>query len=220
MLSVRRGSVRDMEKRRALALLRVAFAVLAVAAILTQMLDLAGKGVLDPVNFFSYFTIQSNLIAVAALLWAAGTWRGPRPATVDFFRGAATAYMTVTFIVFALLLADTDVDTAIVWVDRVLHRVIPIVMVADWLLDPPNARIDLRRALWWVAYPAAWLVYAMVRGAIVEKYPYPFLDPANGGYGLAAIYAVAILAGMLLVIWAIVAIGNAMQGRRALSGVD
>ena len=181
------------------------------------MLDLAGRGVLDPVNFFSYFTIQSNLIAVVALLWAAATWRGPRSSTVDFFRGAATTYMTVTFVVFALLLADADVDTAIVWVDRVLHRVIPIVLVADWLLDPPNVRTDRRRALWWVAYPMAWVLYVMVRGAIVGKYPYPFLDPANGGYGSVAIYSVAILVGMLLVIWAIVAIGNGMRQRRAQS---
>jgi hypothetical protein len=69
-----------MDKRQALALLRVGFAALAVVAILVQMLDLAGKGVLNPVNFFSYFTIQSNLIAVAALLVAAATWRGSRSA--------------------------------------------------------------------------------------------------------------------------------------------
>lgn len=209
-----------MEKGQALALVRVAFAVLAVAAILAQMLDLASKGILDPVNFFSYFTIQSNLIAVAALLWAATTWQGPRPVTVDFFRGAATVYMTVTFIVFALLLADTDVDTAIVWVDRVLHRVIPIVMVADWLLEPPNAPIELRRAWWWVAYPVAWVAYIIVRGAIVGKYPYPFLNPAIGGYGSVALYSVAILVGMLLVIWCIVTIGNAMQERRSSPGAS
>lgn len=204
-----------MDKRQALALLRVGFAALAAVAILVQMLDLAGKGTLNPVNFFSYFTIESNLIAVAALLLAAATWRGPRSEAVDFVRGAATTYMTVTFVVFALLLADTDVDTTIVWVDRVLHRVIPIVMVADWMLDPPNARIDLRRALWWLAYPLAWVVYTMIRGAIVGTYPYPFLDPANGGYGAVLAYSVAILVGMLLFVYAIVRIGNAMRERRA-----
>jgi hypothetical protein len=202
-----------MGRRQALALLRIGFAALALVAIAVQMLDLADRGVLNPVNFFSYFTIQSNLIAIAALLLAAATWRGGRSPSVDLFRGAATTYMTVTFVVFALLLADTDVDTAIVWVDRVLHRVIPIVMMADWLLDPPAARIDLRRALWWVAYPMIWVAYTMVRGAIVGTYPYPFLDPANGGYGAVALYSIAILVGMLVFIWAIVAAGNAMRER-------
>jgi hypothetical protein len=184
-------------------------------AILVQMLDLADRGVLNPVNFFSYFTIESNLIAVAALLWAAAASHGGPNPRLDFFRGAATTYMTVTFVVFALLLADTDVDTAIVWVDRVLHRVIPIVLMADWLIDPPAARIELRRAWWWVAFPLAWVVYTMIRGAIVGTYPYPFLDPANGGNGAVLGYSVAILVGMLLFIYAIVWIGNAMRERRS-----
>lgn len=204
-----------MDRRTVLAVLRIGFAILAVVAIGFQMLDLADKGVLNPINFFSYFTIESNLIAVAALLWAAtAAQAGPNP-RLDFFRGAATTYMTVTFVVFALLLADTDVDTAIVWVDRVLHRVIPIVMMADWLIDPPAVRIDLRRAWWWLAYPLAWVVYTMIRGAIVGTYPYPFLDPANGGYGVVLVYSVAILVGMLLFIYATVRIGNAMAERRS-----
>jgi hypothetical protein len=205
-----------MDRRTILAILRVGFAVLALVAILVQMLDLADRGVLNPVNFFSYFTIESNLIAVAALLWAAAAaaGRGAPNSRLDFFRGAATTYMTVTFVVFALLLADTDVDTAIVWVDRVLHRVIPIVLMADWLIDPPAARIDLRRAWWWLTYPLAWVVYVMIRGAFVGTYPYPFLDPANGGYGAVLGYSVAILIGMLLFIYAIVWIGNAMRDRR------
>jgi hypothetical protein len=214
MLSIACDSVRRMDRRRILAILRIGFAVLAVVAILVQMLDLADRGVLNPVNFFSYFTIESNLIAVAALLWAALARRNGPSLRLDFFRGAATTYMTVTFVVFALLLADTDVDTAIVWVDRVLHRVIPIVLMADWLIDPPAVRIDLRRAWWWLTYPLAWVAYTMIRGAFVGTYPYPFLDPANGGYSVVLGYSVAILVGMLLFIYAIVWIGNAMAARR------
>jgi hypothetical protein len=58
-----------------------------------------------------------------------------------------------------------------------------------------------------------WVAYTMVRGAIVGTYPYPFLDPANGGYGAVALYSIAILVGMLVFIWAIVAAGNAMRER-------
>jgi hypothetical protein len=92
-----------MDRRMVFGVLRLGFATLPVVAILVQLLDLAVRGVLNPVNYFSYFTIQSNLIAVAALLAAAATWRGNRSRGVDFFRGAATSYMTLTFIVFALL---------------------------------------------------------------------------------------------------------------------
>jgi hypothetical protein len=206
--------VRRVERGWIRFVLRVGFAALAVVAIVAQMLDLIDRGVLDPVNFFSYFTIQSNLIAVAALLWAAIAQLGRRSRALEFVRGAATTYMTVTFVVFALLLADTDVDTAIEWVDRVLHRVIPIVMVVDWLTDPPQAPIDFRRALWWIAYPVAWVAYTMVRGAIVGRYPYPFLDPANGGYGVVALYCVAILVLFVAVVWVTAWAGTALRARR------
>jgi hypothetical protein len=201
-----------------LGVLRVAFAALGLVAITVQFLDLADRGVLNPVNYFSYFTIESNLIAVGALLAAVATWRGNRSRGVDFFRGAATSYMTLTFIVFALLLADTDVDTAIVWVDRVLHRVIPIVLFADWILDPPTVPISFRRALWWLSFPLVWLVYVLVRGPIAEWYPYPFLDRANGGYGSVAVYGVAIFVGVVVIVWALVAAGNAMSASRTPEG--
>jgi hypothetical protein len=204
-----------VDRRALLAILRIGFAGLAVAAIITQLLDLAGRGVLDPVNFFSYFTIQSNLIAVAALLWTAAIPAEQRTRAHDLFRGAATTYITVTFVVFALLLADTDVDTAIPWVDRVLHRVIPIVLMADWLVDPPRVAIGFRASLWWLAFPAAWTAYTLVRGALVGRYPYPFLDPASGGYGTVLIYCVAILIGMVVVIVAVTRIGNGMRALRA-----
>ena len=67
------------------AALRVAFAILGLAAIAYQMIDLAGKGTLDPVNFFSYFTIQSNLIGIAALLWAATAGQARQPSGSSHF---------------------------------------------------------------------------------------------------------------------------------------
>lgn len=212
MLSTLRASVAPMSGRAIHAALRVAFAVLGLAAIGYQMLDLAGKGTLVPVNFFSYFTIQSNLIGIAALLWAAAAGKRANP-SLDSFRGAATTYLAITFVVFALLLADTDVDTAVVWVDRVLHRVLPVVLTIDWLIDPPSAKITWQQARWWLVYPVAWVTYTMIRGALTDRYPYPFLDPANGGYGAVAVYTAAIFVGAVLAIGAIMWAGNAIGAR-------
>jgi hypothetical protein len=117
-------------------------------------------------------------------------------------------YLTVTFIVFALLLADTDVDLAIPWVNSVLHEIVPVVIVIDWLIDPPTRRLTNRQGVLWLSFPAAWIVYVLVRGAIVDKYPYPFLDPANGGYGTVAMYCLMILVLMLAMCAAVVAVGN------------
>lgn len=182
-----------MDRRIALAVYRVAFAGLTLFAIWTQASDLAGRGVLNPGNFLSYFTIQSNLIGIAVFLYGAATFRQPRSARFDLVRGGATLYLTVTLIVFAILLSGTDVDTAIPWVNTVVHEVFPIAIIVDWLIDPPAQPISFRRALWWLAYPLLWVAYTLIRGAAFGWYPYPFMDPANGGYGTVAVYVVAIL---------------------------
>ncbi len=127
-----------------MALCRAFFAAVALVAIAVQLTDLAGKGVLNPVSYFSYFTIDSNLIAAAILLvGAANPGRGgPR---LDLFRGGAVVYMSITGIVFTLLLSNTDVDTAIPWVNTVVHELMPLVILADWLVTPPATRLPLRQ---------------------------------------------------------------------------
>jgi hypothetical protein len=206
-----------MDRRVALAAGRVLFAALTLAAIVVQLADLAGKGVLNPVSYFSYFTIDSNLIAAAILLIGAARWRGGRSPAFDLVRGGAVVYMSVTGIVFTLLLSNTDVDTAIPWVNTVVHELMPIVIVADWLLDPPVGRLTQRQGLLWLSFPLAWIVYTMIRGALVGLYPYPFLNPDNGGYGSVAVYCVGILVVMAVVCGLAVVLANAAGGDRRIT---
>jgi hypothetical protein len=171
----------SMDRRSVHALARVFFAGVTLAAILTQLADLAAAGTLNPVSYFSYFTIDSNLIAATVLLIGARRWRSEPSAAFDLVRGAAVVYMSVTGIVFTLLLSNTDVDTAIPWVNTVVHELMPIVIVADWLLDPPRDRLTLRQGLLWLSFPVVWLAYTLIRGSLTGLYPYPFLDPATAG---------------------------------------
>jgi hypothetical protein len=91
----------------------------------------------------------------------------------------------------------------------VLHKIIPLVMVFDWLVDPPRRPIAWRSALLWLAYPVLYLAYSLVRGPFVDWYPYPFLNPAQpGGYGAVGLYAVAIALGALLFVGLVVNVGN------------
>lgn len=203
-----------MGKRAVIASYRVCFGVLTLTAIAVQLADLAGKGMLNPVSYFSYFTIQSNLIAAALLLVGAARWRTERSRSFALLRGGAVVYMGVTGIVFTLLLSGTDVDTAIPWVNTVVHQLMPMVIVIDWLVDPPTTRVTFRQGLLWLSYPAVWIVYVLFRGAIVGRYPYPFLDPANGGYGSVVAYCIAILVILTLVCAAAVALANTVGGRR------
>ena len=167
-----------------------------------------------PANFFSFFTIQSNILAVVLLAVTALLPRAARTATFDGCRGAVTLYMTITGVVFALLLAglQEELQTTIPWVDFVVHKLMPIVIVADWLLDPPRHRLRLRVAWAWLVFPLAWFAYTLVRGSFVDWYPYPFVDVASHGYGRVLANAVVMAVGMALAAFGFVWLGNRRVG--------
>ncbi len=198
-----------MERGRLLQVMRVASVLVVLAAIVVQAITLADAGAFNATRFFAFFTIQSNLVGVAAFaLLIAGRGREPSRG-LDLLRGAAAIYLTVTFFVVIFLLSGVDVQLQLVWVDVVLHKIFPIVVVLDWILDPPRTRLTLRDVGLWLIYPLIWTALTLVRGAVDGWYPYPFLDPANGGYGTVAVTVVAIVIGFLVIGVAILAIGTA-----------
>lgn len=202
---------------RLLAWVRIGFALLTLAAIVTQAVSLLGAGLFNPTRFFLFFTILANLLTAGVLLEGARRQLTGQPPVPDLWRGAVVVYMTVTFIVFAVLLRglQEQLQTNIVWVDTVLHRVMPVVVMADWLIEPPHAPITFRRALVpWLVPPVAWTTVTLVRGALDGWYPYPFLDPANGGYGVLALYVIGILVLFVVVTWLIATVGTALRARR------
>jgi hypothetical protein len=135
-------------------------------------------------NYFSFFTIQTNVLAAATLALAAIVRRDEHSLLFDAVRGAVTLYIAITGVVFALLLSgrQEDLDTHIGWVNFVVHTLIPVVLVVDWLLEPARHRLQRRIALAWLAYPVAWFCYTLARGAAEDWYPYPFVDVGSHGY--------------------------------------
>jgi hypothetical protein len=128
-------------------------------------------------------------------------------------------YIAITGIVFAVLLSglQESLDTHIGWVDFVVHKLIPIVLVADWLIDPPRHRLSITTALLWLAYPAVWLAYTLIRGASTDWYPYPFVDVSQLGYGgvlwRSAVLLVSFAGAAFLCRW----IGNVRARSREVS---
>jgi hypothetical protein len=176
---------------------RVVLAVLGLAAVGTGLWR-AVQGGFDPVNYVSYFTIQTTTIAAVVLILAALKRPDERPHWLDWWRGAAAVYLTVTFVVVIVLLEQRfGWDD---WTDFVTHKLLPIAVVADFLLvDPPRNRLSARDGLWFTSYGIVWLAYTFVHGATTGWYPYPFLDPGVRGVAMAATTsAVIVLAGMAL----------------------
>ncbi|MCI0679232.1 MAG: Pr6Pr family membrane protein [Actinobacteria bacterium] len=170
-----------------LRVIRLGMALLIAVAIVAQLASSNGRPGFDMFNFFSYFTIISNVVVCVLLALLAARPNRINDPRFAVFRGAATLYMAITGIVYAVLLAPigADVDVTLPWVDSILHVIAPLWVVADWVIDPP--RQPLRRNVFgvWLLFPALYLVYSLIRGAIVSWYPYPFLDPEEAGGYLA-----------------------------------
>src|SRR5262249_53770080 len=119
--------------------------------------------------------------------------------------------VAVTGVVFALLLQglQEELQTTIPWVDTVVHRVMPLVLVVDWFVEGPRHRLPRWAALAWLGCLGAWLADTLVRGAVVDWYPYPFVDVTAHGYG-----GVALRCAGLLVAFAAAAAGFLWLGNR------
>ena len=199
-----------MVSQPVLRIVRAVSIVIVVAAIVAQAKVLAAVGAFDATRFFAFFTSQSNLIGVAAFAWLVARPDAPRSRGVELLRAAAAVYLTVTFFVVIVLLSGVDVQLQLVWVDVVLHKIFPVIIVLDWLLDPPRTRLAMRDIGTLIVFPLIWTALTMVRGAVdpAHWYPYPFLNPANGGYGQVLVTAVAITAGFVAISAAIIWLGT------------
>jgi hypothetical protein len=171
------------------------------------------------VSYFSYFTILSNITAIAGFLAGAWPWLGsPRAwasrAWFDFARGAVTVYMTITGIVYALLLSGLPASGP-AWINDVEHRVMPAVVLLDWLLVPPSRRIGVRRAMAWLLIPVMYLTYSEVRGPFAHWYPYPFLDPRPHGVLHVVLYSIGVAVAFVAVTAAVAGIGDYLSSRNS-----
>lgn len=204
-----------MNKRLFLIGARLFFAALNVAAIVTQLTYSSQYTIsFSLINFFSFFTILSNVFATVVFVISAYYLAvGRKPSVADdVLRGASVLYMTVTGIVYSLLLSNVDVDLTLPWVNLQLHYIMPIVVVADWLYQPQRSKLAIKKITPWLVFPALYLIYTLIRGPIASWYPYPFLDPAQaGGYGGVALYSIGILVVLFVVGFILMKLGNALK---------
>lgn len=209
---------------------RLAGAALILAAIAVQLaktVEVAAANDRDmattAVNFLSFFTIQSNIIGMIALVVGAIiAWRSPAEQSVEprwyaVFLACATTYLLTTGIVYNTLLRGIELPqgTTVPWSNEVLHVVAPLVLLADLMWAPRRRPLPWGAIISIAAYPVAWVVYTLLRGPFTVNpttgeawwYPYPFLNPhvVAGGYlGVAAYVAgiaIAIIAIGALVVW-------------------
>ncbi|MFC9294315.1 Pr6Pr family membrane protein [Streptomyces sp. NPDC057011] len=192
-------------------------ALICAAAVVGVVIECAYGSV--PV-VLSYFTIWTNIaVAVVFGLAAARAWQH-RPDLAPLYRGGVLLFILITGLVFHLVLANPsspfnvveDLDRltgARAVANQLLHTVTPIGAVLDFLLLTAPRTLRPRHAAQWLAYPLAYVTFALIRGELLapgtrSRYTYPFIDVAQYGYARvalnAAVLGIAFYAlGLLLV---------------------
>jgi len=130
-------------------------------------------------NSFKAFTIQTNFIVsiwfTLAILWhnkpeSLKKISGP-------LKGAFTMYITITFVVFAILLSPFYQPTGFAaFSNFVLHYVTPIAFIVDWVLTETKVRYKWNYLPYWIIYPFCYIIFAVIHGTFTGSYIYYFLD--------------------------------------------
>ncbi|BFU42734.1 Pr6Pr family membrane protein [Krasilnikovia sp. MM14-A1004] len=204
--------------------------ITATAVLIGVILDASGDSTV--LSLLPYFTIQSSIAYGVFAAWAATrSWRGEL-STPAPLKGAVTLYVTITGLVFHFVLDNPASGFAQLGVHRtpaeavanqLLHTVVPLLAVLDWLLFDERGRYKWRYALYWLAFPLFYLGFALVRGLIVHKYPYPFLDVNDLGYGGVAQSAVffALFFYLLALLFVVIdRVPAALRRRRAADQIE
>jgi hypothetical protein len=166
-----------------------------------------GRHVAAGVNFFSYFTILSNLAAASMLTLPP---LAPASAAARFFergavKGAVTLYMTITGLIYTFVLAALWSPSGWQFVaDALLHDVMPALVLAYWLFFVERGTLGWSVVPYWLVFPLAYSLYTLLRGPWAAFYPYPFMDVAKLGLpavlvNMAGVTALFVAVGLVLV---------------------
>lgn len=151
------------------------------------------------VQLFSYFTIQVNLMAglgLGALLLKPST-AFSRYFSQGYVLTGIALYITIVCLVYNIILRSLWHPIGILKLtDELLHLINPILFVVYWLIFVPKEKLKWTQSLNWLWFPFLYLAYTLIRGAITQIYPYPFIDAGKLGY-----YSIVINSLLLLVVF-------------------
>jgi hypothetical protein len=195
------------------------FGVLLQLMLSLELAAANGKSAVDGlVVYLGYFTVLTNLLVAVSLSWPL---LGPRSAPGRWFQrpGVASAIavsIAIVGLAYHLLLRHIWAPQGLQWLaDVTLHYAVPLLCMVHWWFCVPPARMAWHAPLAWAAWPLAYLVYALLRGAWLQSYPYPFIDVTALGYPQTLLNAAGLLVVFLLLGSVLVAIGRARFKRLA-----
>ena len=147
-----------------------------------------------------FFTILTNLLVAITMTWVAIG----RKVSPEVLGGLTLAMLLVGVVYLTLLRGLQHPSGAALVADTLLHKAAPVATGMWWLLFAPRAKLRWSAPIWWGLDPLAYLIYALARGQMDGRYPYPFIDVAKLGWLQTALNIGGIALGFILAGFALV----------------
>ena len=167
-------------------------------------------------NFFSYFTIDCNLliaVTLTVILLAPSSAVGRFFSTVSF-QSALALYIFIVGLVYNTVLRGlVPLEGMGLLVDTVLHVIVPLLYIIYWFTFIPRGELQWKDGIPWLVFPFLYLIYSLIRGSIVGWYPYPFLNATKHGYPQVILNISLMIAVFLIGAMAVIAINR--SGKKA-----
>lgn len=170
------------------------------------------------VQFFSFFTILTNIAITLIYLSALTTWTW-----LDWFRKPVTrammaGVMTLVMVFYHVLLRPIWQPEGLFLVcDYLLHYAAPLLYLAWWGVTQKHGTLDYPALPAMLVPPLVYLAYVMIRGALTNTYPYPTLNAFELGYGQVAVNVVLVAIGLSILYLITIGIDRALARRAATS---
>lgn len=170
-------------------------------------------------RFFSFFTIETNILVAVCLT---SLLLKPNSRLGSFFSKtttltAVTVYITVVGLVYNAVLrflwAPHGMDRL---ADELLHLVIPVLFIIYWMRFVPKADLKWNSFLPWLIFPLVYCIYILIRGSIVNLYPYPFMNVTTLGLQTVLINCILVTLSFLVIALILIGIAKLNAKKEAL----
>lgn len=153
------------------------------------------------IHFLGYFTILSNILV--ALVFTRLFFNGFLPVAISIsssFLTATCLYIIIVAIIYNLMLRQLSEPTG--WnrvANELLHVLVPLIFVLFWLIFIPKVHLGLKDSFLWLIFPFGYLLYTLIAGYFMSRYPYPFVNVDELGITRVLLNCLAVAAGFWLV---------------------
>lgn len=153
-------------------------------------------------HFLSYFTIIINL-SFSMLLYFYSAH--PEISVSRWFKksavnGAMCVYILIVGLIFyGLLFKDSKAQGLELLATHLLHAYTPLAYLYLWYFYFRDSSLKYSDSLRWLGVPVIYFVYVIIRGQLIGKYPYFFVDIEKFGIATVGLFAAAILSFFVLV---------------------